>query len=95
MAKIKKLETYAMRKVFTADGIARGVLQDHPIRVTSNPAPVLTRDDLFDLRDALIHAERAHAHDPAATALRQKYQALFRKIGAIISTRERDTTATD
>lgn len=48
-----------------------------------------TRDEFFTLRDALIHAERAHAHDPAAAELRQKYIALFRKLGDIITALDR------
>jgi len=43
----------------------------------------LTTDDMFDLRDALIHAERAHANDPTPN-VRQKYSALFHKIGDIL-----------
>lgn len=45
--------------------------------------PKLTKTDLLDLRDALIHAEHAHQHDPTPE-LRQKYSALFHKIGDIL-----------
>ncbi len=46
----------------------------------------LTDYDLYALRDALIHAERAHANDTDPT-LRQKYIALFRKLGVILEAR--------
>ena len=43
----------------------------------------LTQDDLFTLRDALIHAVNAKVA-AGDTALAQKYESLFRKIGDLL-----------
>ena len=49
----------------------------------------LTTEELFTLRDALIHAEQVSAV-AGRGALAQKYSILFRKLGAIIDQRSTD-----
>lgn len=48
----------------------------------------LTTEDLYTLRDALIHAVQARSKDADPT-LQQKYEALFRKLGAILAEEQR------
>lgn len=47
----------------------------------------LTDDDLYTLRDALIHAERAHRNDADPTRA-QQYGDLFRRIGMMLVQRK-------
>ena len=58
------------------------------MRKATATRPTVTRDDLFTMRDALIHADRAHANDLDPT-LRQRYADLFRKLGVILNSHDR------
>ena len=45
----------------------------------------ITQDEAYQIRDALIYAERAHQED-ADPGLRQQYITLFRKLGERLQT---------